>query len=69
MTIHELKPPRCNDPDIILDAAKGMVSQVIIIGETEYGEPYYASTTSHKPTLLWMIERLKHLLVEGEYDE
>lgn len=69
MTIHEISQPNCNKPDEILDAAKGMVSRVIIIGETEYGEPYYASTTSHKPTMLWMIERLKHVLMEGDYDD
>ena len=45
--------------DIILDAAKGNVSRVVIIGETEDGDEFFSSSVSDGPEILWMIERAK----------
>lgn len=68
MTIHELKRPNCDDPDLVLEGAKGLLKEVIIIGDTGKGF-YFAGTTPHKPTILWLLETLKSQLMNGDYDE
>jgi|GEM_PF-6499276 len=64
--IHELKQPDCNDADKVLDAAKGKLKNVIIIGEAEDEQRYYASTTSFKPVMLWMAAEFIFSLFGGE---
>lgn len=47
------------DADVILDAAKGCMSSVVIIGETEDGEEFFSSSLGDGPEILWMLERAK----------
>lgn len=48
------------DPELVLDAAKGKLSKVIVIGVTTDGEfEYINSSISDGPQALWMLERAK----------
>lgn len=48
------------DPELVLDAAKGKLSKVIVIGVTTDGEfEYLASSICDGPLTLWMLERAK----------
>lgn len=51
--------------DEVLEAAKGKLEVVTIIGETEDGELYLASSSNAGVTMI-MLERAKHLIVFGE---
>ena len=64
--IREIKQPDCNDADKVLDAAKGKLKSVVIIGETADEQRYYASTTSFKPVMLWMVTEFIFSLFGGE---
>ncbi len=51
--------------DYVLEAAKqAKLSGVVIAGETEDGEEYFASSIASGPEALWLIERLKKKLLE-----
>ena len=61
--IEELKLPKSDNPDNVLDGAKGHLNKVIIIGEDHNGNLYFASSFSYKPLLLWFsVEFVKELL-------
>lgn len=48
------------DPELVLDAAKGKLSKVIVIGVTTDGEfEYINSSINDGPQALWMLERAK----------
>lgn len=54
------------NPDDVLEAAKGELKQVLIIGEAHNGDLFVAASTANKATLLWAIEEFKFkLLSEG----
>jgi hypothetical protein len=51
------------DADVILNAAKGHLKSVVIIGETEDGDEFFSASVSGGPEILWMLERAKHKLM------
>lgn len=54
----------------ILDAAKlAGLKHVIVIGEYEDGDEYFASSTSDRPLANWMIDRTKLEILEDAGEE
>lgn len=51
------------DPEILLDAARGELANVIIIGFTHDGDEYFASSQGDGAQVLWQLERAKHKLL------
>jgi hypothetical protein len=56
---------------VLAKAAEQAFTRVMIIGVTEEGEEYFASSDPDGGTLLWDMERVKHALmkVADEYEE
>lgn len=50
-------------PDRILEGAKGKLESVLIMGQQDNGEWYFASSVADGGTVLWMMEKLKLLLM------
>ena len=50
-------------PDRILDAAKGELEGVVILGYDKSGKEYFASSYADGGTVLWLIERCKAKLL------
>lgn len=53
----------------VLEAAKGKLSRVIIIGVTKDDQDYHAASTSDIGDVFWLIERFKHkmmLIADGD---
>ena len=57
------------DPDDILEEAEGKLEKVMILGYTEEGEEYFASSFADGMTAVWLLERFKHLLINIVDDE
>lgn len=60
------------DPDLILKEAKGRLDKVMILGYTKDGEEeYFAASFADGGTAVWLLERMKMLLlsVVDEDDE
>lgn len=54
------------NPDDVLEAAKGELKQVLIIGEAHNGDLYAASSTANKESILYALEEFKFkLMTEG----
>lgn len=51
--------------EIVLDAAKDKLSNVILIGYTKSGDEYFASTIADGKDVLWMLERCKQELYDS----
>lgn len=51
-------------PDRILDAAKGQLTQVFVIGYTEDGTLYAASSHADGGDALWLLEHAKTRLLQ-----
>ena len=47
------------DPDRVIDAAKGKLTDVVILGHDIDGEEYFASSQADGGTVLWLMERAK----------
>lgn len=56
------------DCERVLEAAKGIISTVLIIGKCPDGNAYVASNTGNKEQLLMLVERFKFKLMNGDYD-
>lgn len=52
------------DPDMVLENTKGQLEGVVILGFTQDGAEYFASTYADGGTVLWLLERLKKMLLE-----
>lgn len=53
------------DPAITLaEAVKEGLAHVVVIGETEDGEEYFASSVAGGPDVLWMLARAQKRLLE-----
>jgi hypothetical protein len=52
------------NPDRVLAAAAGTLKSVVIVGEKEDGEEYFASSVAEGPLTLWMLERAKLKLLK-----
>lgn len=50
--------------DVVLDAAKGELEGVVLMGWKITGEEYFASTYADGGTVLWLVERMKKMLLE-----
>ncbi len=50
--------------DRVLEAAKGQLQSVVVIGWTEDGEEYFASTDPNGGSVIWLLERFKKALLE-----
>ncbi len=51
-------------PDRILEAAKGKMQSVVIIGFDAEGQEYFASSVADGGTVMWLLERCKKALLE-----
>jgi hypothetical protein len=52
----------------ILSSALGAdLETVLILAVGKDGEHYEAGTTGNKATLIWLMERFKHKLLDGSY--
>lgn len=58
-----------DDPDHVLECAKGHFQQVLVIGRDEDGDLGVFGSTGNAPDVLWMIEQFKFSLLAGEYAE
>lgn len=54
------------DPDRVLDAAKGKLQGVIVIGFDNEGEFYGASSYADGGTVIWLLEVCKQRILEGQ---
>lgn len=52
------------DPDVVLDAAQGKLSGVVLLGYDKNGEEYFATSYADGGDALWLLERLKKQLLE-----
>jgi hypothetical protein len=50
-------------PDRIIEAAKGKLKEVVILGYDEDGQEYFASSIANGPDVVWLMERLKKQLL------
>lgn len=53
------------DADAVLESAKGSLSEVLVLGLTEDGEEYFAGSHADAANALWLLERMKHLLLRS----
>ena len=53
-------------PDRVLEAARGKLSSVVIIGYDNEENEYFASSIADGPEVLWMLERAKMKLLTVE---
>lgn len=57
------------NPDMVLEEAKGELSEVIVLGFTKDGGEYLSGSHASGPNALWLLERLKlHLLSGGDHE-
>lgn len=56
-------------PDLVLKAAEGKLTKVLILGEDAAGNEYFASSTGDNKEILWLLESLKFNIMSGEYGE
>lgn len=54
-------------PDAVLEAAKGKLEGVVLVGFDAEGELYAASSYADGGTVLWLLEKLKQNLLTGEH--
>ena len=52
--------------DILKDAKKEDLDEVVVIGYTKSGDEYFSSSTADGADVLWLLERCKHLLVTSQ---
>lgn len=52
------------DPDLVLEAAKGQLEDVTIIGYDKEGREYFASSVADGGKVTWMLERAKYKLMK-----
>lgn len=53
-------------PDTVLENTKGALDGFVIAGFDKDGNEYFSSTYADGGTILWLIERLKKKLLDGE---
>lgn len=56
-------------PDSVLTSALGQLESVVIMGYTKDSMEYFASSFADGGEVLWLAERLKHILITSDYDE
>jgi hypothetical protein len=53
------------DPDTVLENTKGMLDRFVIIGYDKDGDYFFSSTMGDGGDVLWLMEKLKALLMEA----
>ena len=57
------------DPERVIKASlKKKFSEIVLIGTTEDGEFYFASSVSDGGSVLWLLEGARHELIKIGYD-
>ena len=51
------------DPDKVIDAVRGKLETVVIVGYDKEGFEYFASSDPSGPEVLWLLERAKTGLI------
>lgn len=70
MNVIKMHSDPATDPDIVLEAAKGELESVLIIGYDKEGQlDARASLNIKQSDILWMIEMFKMKLMRGDYAE
>lgn len=54
------------DAERVIEAAKGQLKGVVIVGYDQEGEEYFASSYADGGTVLWLVERMKIKLLADE---
>jgi hypothetical protein len=61
------------EPDAILTAALGSLTEVVIIGTTKDGNQYFATSSADGKNILWLLETARFMLMDnifsGDYDD
>lgn len=61
------------EPDAILTAALGNLTEVVIIGTDKDGNQYFATSSPDGKNILWLLETGKYMLMDnvfsGVYDD
>jgi hypothetical protein len=53
------------DPDKVIEAARGKLETVVIVGYDKDGFEYFASSDPNGPEILWLLERAKTGLINA----
>jgi hypothetical protein len=53
------------EPDAILTAALGSLTEVVIIGTTKDGNQYFATSSADGKNILWLLEAAKFMLMDN----
>ncbi|WKJ88749.1 hypothetical protein QZJ86_12025 [Methylomonas montana] len=57
------------DPDQVLIGAQGHLTSVIVIGYDNDGNLFLASSSANGPKINWLLDKVKHKLINGDYSE
>jgi len=57
------------NPDRVLEASKGKLESVVVVGYDKNGEEYFASSISDAGTVSWLMDRMKLKLMRICDDE
>lgn len=57
------------DPDEVLEGAKGKLTRVVVIGYDTEGNLYLAGSSADGPKINWLLDKVKHKLINGDYSE
>lgn len=52
------------DPAVVLENAKGL-HNILVLGYDEDGQEYFGSSTGYGPQMLWLLERMKLLILDN----
>ncbi|NIA72284.1 hypothetical protein HBA54_27195 [Pelagibius litoralis] len=53
-------------PDRVLEGAKGKLERVVVLGFTESGDVFFASSGADGGDVIWLMEKAKKALLEVE---
>jgi len=56
-------------PDDVLTSGMGKLSGVVLVGYTNDGQEYIASSMSDGPQMVWLLERAKLYVIEDEQND
>jgi len=70
MSVKKFYPKNAaNNPDNVIEQAIGVYTEVIILGYDKEGNlDIRASTNIDKANILWIIDKFRHKLLNGDYD-
>lgn len=57
------------NPDEVLEGAKGQLTSVVVIGYDRDGYLFLASSSADGPKVNWLLDKVKHKLINGDYSE